>query len=192
MAVRILGRGVKRVTRAVGMVLPDGGARLDRIGVDPIVDELDRDDVFGVAESGVGRFLAAHHQRHGDVVGRLVPHRRRPGFDRILGRNDRRQRFVLDLDQFGGVPRLLQGFRHHERDPVADCADLVACENCPERAVALRSAHVFRHDRLKAPSLSAWTSAPVRTAITPAAALARLTSMLLIRAWACGDITTTP
>ena len=41
-------------------------------------------------------------------------------------------------------------------------------------------------------SLSAATSAPVRTASTPGAAFAFETSTFLMRAWACGESTLTP
>jgi hypothetical protein len=42
------------------------------------------------------------------------------------------------------------------------------------------------------PSLSAITSAPVSTASTPSAALAFAVSTRVMRACACGDMTTTP
>ena len=80
------------------------------------------DDVLGGGERGVGRVLVAHHQREGDVVRRLVPHRRRARLHRVLDVDDRRQRLVVDLDQFGGVARLRAAFRRRRsatRSPTA-------------------------------------------------------------------------
>ena len=135
------------------MILAERDARLDRIGVDPVVDELDRDDVLGFGEGCVGGVLVAHHQRDGDVAGILVPHRRRAGLDRVLDRNDRRQRLVIDLDQLGGIARLRQRFGDDEGDAVADRAHLAAGQDRARRAVALRSAHILRHHRHQAAEL---------------------------------------
>ena len=109
-AVRVLRGRIERVVVAVGMIVADRGARLDRIGGDARVVDLQRDDVFGAGEGRVGRVLVAHHQREGDIVGRLVPHQRRARLHRILGADHRRQRLILDLDQFGGVAGLQQSF----------------------------------------------------------------------------------
>ena len=46
-AVRILRRRIERVIVAVGMIVPDRGARLDRVGGDAGIVELERDDVLG-------------------------------------------------------------------------------------------------------------------------------------------------
>ena len=146
-AVRVLRGRVERVAVAVGMILADRGARLDRVGGDAGVVELERDHVLGVGKRGVGRVLVAHHQRERDVVRRLVPHRRRARLHRILDGDDRRQRLVVDLDQFGGIARLRQRFGDHEGDAVADRAHLVGGKDRQQRAEALRAAHVLGHRR---------------------------------------------
>ena len=125
-AVRILRGGVERVAFVVGMILADCRARLDRIGADAIVDELERHHVLGAREGRVGRFLAAHHQRDRDIVRSAVPDNRRARLDRILERDHGRQGLIVDRDQLGGVARLLQGLRHHKGDAVADRAHLAA------------------------------------------------------------------
>ena len=103
--------------------------------------------MLGAGEGGVGRILVAHHQRECDVVGCLVPDRGRAGFHRILDGNDRRQRLVFDLDQFGGISGLQQCLGDDESDTVAHRAHLVGFENRARRTKALRPAHVFGHRR---------------------------------------------
>jgi hypothetical protein len=102
--------------------------------------------MLGVGKGRVGRLLAAHHQRHRDIVGSALPDRRSARLDRILERDHRRQRVIVDRDQFGGVARLLQGLGHHESDAVADRPHLAAGQDRAERAVAFRAAHILRHD----------------------------------------------
>ncbi len=152
-AVRVLRCRVQRVAVAVGMILADRGARLDRVGGNPAVVELERNHVLGAGERGVGRVLVAHHQRERNVVGRLVPHRGRARLHRIFDGDDGRQRLVVDLDQFGGVARLHRRFRDHEGDAVADRAHLVGFEDRTQRAEALRAAHILRHRRREAAEL---------------------------------------
>ena len=127
------------------MVVADSGARLDRIRGDAGVAHFQRDGVFGAGERGVGRVLAAHHQRERHIVGRLVPNDRRAGLDRILDIDHRRQRLVVDLDQFGGVLRLGQSLGDDEGDALAHGAHLVGGENTALGAKAFRPAHVFGH-----------------------------------------------
>src|SRR5580693_9070482 len=62
-AVRVLRRRIERVIVAVGMIVPDRGTRLDRVGGDAGIVELERDDVLGRGHRRVGRVLVAHHQR---------------------------------------------------------------------------------------------------------------------------------
>ena len=151
--VRVLRGGVERVACTVGMILADRRAWLDRIGADAIVDKLERNHVFGAGEGGVGRLLAAHHERDGDIVGRAVPDHRSARLDRILERDHGWQGLIVDRDQFGSVARLLQGFRHHKGDAVADRPHLAARQDRPKRAVAFGAAHVLRHDRHQASDL---------------------------------------
>ena len=107
----------------------------------------------GGGEGRVGRLLAAHHQRNGDVVGSAVPDHRGARLDRIFERHHRRQGLIVDGDQLGRVARLLQGLRHHKGDPVADRPHLAAGEDRPQRPVAFWAAHVLGHDRHQASDL---------------------------------------
>src|SRR5262249_44110506 len=91
--------------------------------------------------------LIPHHQRERDVVRLLVPHRWRARLDRLLDADDRRQGFIVDFDQFGGVTRLRIGFGHDESDAIADRAHLLTFENGAQRAESLGAAHVLRHRR---------------------------------------------
>ena len=109
--------------------------------------------MFGAGECRIGRRLVAHHEPDSDVVRRAVPDHGRAGFDRVFERDHGRQRFIIDHDQLGGIARLLQGFRHHKGDAVADRAHLAARQDRPQRAVSFRPAHVFGHDRHEAANL---------------------------------------
>ena len=146
-AVRILRGRIERVIVAFGMIMADRGARLDRIGADARVVQLELDDVLGLGKGGVGRVLVAHHQRERDVVRRLVPQHRRAGLHRVLDADHRRQRLVVDLDKLGGAARLIERFGDDKGDALADSANLLAFEDRPQRAKAFRPAHVLRHRR---------------------------------------------
>ena len=74
----------------------------------------------GAREGGVGRLLVTLDMDEADIVGAIVPNQRRAGLGRLGGRSGRRQRLVIDLDQFGGVDRLVVIFRNDEGDIVAD------------------------------------------------------------------------
>ena len=109
--------------------------------------------MLGTGERRVGRILVAHHQGEGDIVRRLVPDHRRAGLHRVFDRDRRRQRLVIDFDQLGGIARLLDRFGNHEGDALADRAHFVGDQDRPQRAKALRAAHVFGHRRGEAAEL---------------------------------------
>ena len=105
---------------------------------------------MALGESGVGRLLVAEHQAEGVVAGRVVvPHLHRVGLGGVLDVDQRRQRLVVDLDQFGGVAGLRQGLGDDKGDPVADVADAVADEQRLEGAVTLGRAEILRHQRAR-------------------------------------------
>jgi hypothetical protein len=60
-----------------------------------------------------------------DVVGAVIPDQRRARREGGFVRDDRRQRLVIDLDQLGGVLRLVQGLGDDKRDVITDPAHLV-------------------------------------------------------------------
>ena len=81
--------------------------------------------MVGAGERRVDRLLVAPFAVGGDVVGNFVPNRRRAGPDRLGHIGDRGQRLVIDLDQLGRIPCLVERLRHHHGDAIADMAHLV-------------------------------------------------------------------
>ena len=80
------------------------------------------DHMGGAGERGIGRGLVAVQMHEADVVRAVVPDPRRARRHASGGRDHRRQRFVVDLDQLGRIHRLQVGLRHHEGDVIADPA----------------------------------------------------------------------
>ena len=78
-----------------------------------------------LAKAAVRRGLVADQLDEADIVGAALPDFRRARFGRLGGGDDRGQRFVVDLDQFGGVGCLRGGFRDHEGNRIADPAHAV-------------------------------------------------------------------
>ena len=109
--VRVLARHVERVAVVGAGVRRDRGARLDRVGNEAVVDDVDLRDVRGLRERRVDRRLVAERPRVALVAGRLVVDLRRAGLQRIGRVDDRRQHFVVDFDQLGGVLRLVRASR---------------------------------------------------------------------------------
>ena len=105
--------------------------------------------------------------------------------------DDGGERLVVDLDQFGRILRLRRRVRDHGGDRLADMANRAARQRPARRfrhrrAVARRIAHSGRIG----PMPSAAMSAPVNTATTPGMAAAAV-SIPRMRAWACGERTST-
>ena len=115
-----------------------GGARLDGVGDDAVVDQVDRDDVGRPGELGVGGRRVAQVPVEADVAGGLVPHQGRAVGDGVVQVRDGRQRVVVDLDELGRVLGLRLGLGDDHDDRIADVPHL-----------ALRQGRVRRldHDR---------------------------------------------
>ena len=119
---RNLGSGVDRELLHPGVVVRDDRARLDRYRRHALVDDALLDRHVGLGESLVG---VTGGERHGE--GDVGPQRRvdvRRPRRRLLRIDHRRQLFVLDGDQLGGVDQLDlagRGGRHlvlgDENDP---------------------------------------------------------------------------
>ena len=77
-----------------------------------------------LGERRVDRGLVAERPRVALVARRAVVNRGAPVFSASTGVDDRRQHFVVDVDQFGGVLGLVGRFGDDQRDAVADVADL--------------------------------------------------------------------
>ena len=95
-------------------------ARLHRRAGDAVDPGLEFDDMLGRGESGVGLRLVADFGIDRDIVAAVVPHRGRARLHRIGGAHDRRQHLVIDLDQLGGVMRLVERLGDHHRHRLAD------------------------------------------------------------------------
>ena len=120
--VRALQGGVDRVAALDRLEEADAAARLHGRRRHPVDDEAMFDDVSGARERGVGRLLVALDLDEADVVGAVLPDKWHAGFDGVAGGDDGRQRLVIDLDQLGGVDRLVIGLGDDESDVVADHA----------------------------------------------------------------------
>ena len=111
---------VDRVAALDRLEQADAAARLHGRGGDAIDDEFVLDHMRGAGEGGVGRFLVALDLDEADIVRAIVPNERHAGLGRVAGRDDGRQRLVIDLDQFGRVDRLVISLGDDEGDIVAD------------------------------------------------------------------------
>ena len=126
--VRVLAGGVEGETVVAGVVVADGGARLDGVGDQPVVDEIDLGDVPGVAECGIDGCLVAQVPLVDGVAGRFRVQLRLAG---VLGGGDvdgGRQGVVVDGDALGGILGLRQRLADDDGDVVADVAHLALCE----------------------------------------------------------------
>ncbi len=120
--VRVLAGRVEREVARGRVEIADRGARLHRVGDQPVVDQLDLRDLVRLIESGIGGALVAQLPVVAGVAGCDVPELRRRRLDRILDGRDRAQRLVVDFDQLGRVPRGLAAVGDHHGDLVADIA----------------------------------------------------------------------
>ena len=128
--------GVDGVAALGRLVDADAAARLHGRRRDAIDDEVMLDDMRRARERGVGRLLVALDLDEADVVRAIVPHQRHAGLDGVAGRDDGRQRLVVDLDQLGGIDRLIVGLGNHEGDVVADHAHAILDQRRIARPIA--------------------------------------------------------
>ncbi len=135
-----LQRGVDGVALLGRLENADAAARLHGRGGDAIDHEVMLDHMRGLGEGGVGRFLVSFDLDEADIVRAIVPDQRHAGLDRVAGRDDGRQRLVIDLDQLGGIDRLVIGLGHDEGDIVADHAHPVLDQGRIARPIAGRVA----------------------------------------------------
>jgi len=143
---RVLRSGVERVGVVGGVVVADGHPRLHGDRGQPVVLDSQLHHVLGLGEGGVGRILVAEHEPEPDIALRtIVPDFGGAVLGGVFEVHHRRQRFIVDLDQFGGIARLTQRLGDDERHTVADEAHLSGIEDRLKRAVALGRAEVLRH-----------------------------------------------
>ncbi|MDT4839887.1 hypothetical protein FQZ97_736910 [compost metagenome] len=124
--VRVLVRHVERVVVGAAAVAADGHARLDRVGNQPVVDEVELRDVRRRGEHVVDRRLVAQHPLVALVVGRFVVQRGAAGLLRGIGHaHQGRQHVVVDHHGFGRILGLLDRLGHHHGHVVAHVAHLL-------------------------------------------------------------------
>ncbi len=142
---RRLRRGIERELVGARGGERDRAARLQRHARDPLIDEIDRDDMRG---PGKGRFdlrLVAAAEAEADIARRRFMQARRILVLRAGAFGDRRQGLVVDLDPFGRVHRLRQRVGDDEGDRLADMAHDVARQRIARRLRHRRA--VGRRDR---------------------------------------------
>ena len=132
--------GVAGVAVLGRVVVADRAARLHRRGGDPIDDELAADDARGGGEGSFGRGAVADLMHEADVVGAIRPDLGRAGRERAFGRDDGRERLVLDLDQLGRVNRLVAALGDDKGDVIADPAHGIGDEGREARPVNRQAA----------------------------------------------------
>ena len=103
---RVLAGGVEGVVLAALVVVAHRRARLHRIGNQAVVDEVERGDMGGAGEGGVGRRLVPEMPLEHRVLRRDLMHLRGARLARVPGHGDRRQHVVVDDD---GLRRILGG-----------------------------------------------------------------------------------
>ncbi len=116
----VLRRDVQRVGVVPSVEFRQGRARFDRVGNEPIVDELERGDVRRLSKGGIGGCLVAEPPNVAGVVGNVVVDERRTRGACLRRIDDRGKDFVVHFDEFGGVLRLIQRFGDDHCDLVAD------------------------------------------------------------------------
>ncbi len=123
-------RRIPQCERAhAGIVFADRGARLDGVGHQAIIDDVELGDVLGRLERGIGCFGVAEAPLIDGVVRRDVVDARRALLLRSGGVGDRRQHRVIDFDLLGGVARPRQRLADHDGDRVADMAGFAIGKN---------------------------------------------------------------
>ena len=137
--VRILIRDVERVAVVGTLIRCDGGARLDRVRHEPIVDDVELRDVRGFCERCIHGALVADRPRVALVARRLIVNLRRARLQRIDDVDHGRQHFIIDVDQFRSVFRLIARFGDHQGDLVADVAHFSFREHRMRRLLHRRS-----------------------------------------------------
>ena len=115
------------------------------------------DNAVGLGKGRIDSGLVADLVKERLVARVLVPHRGRAGRKRRFGADHRRQRLVLDLDQFGGILCLVQRLGDDERDRVPDIADAVLRQqrlraDKGRRAIAPPAAHAGHQGAEPAPA----------------------------------------
>jgi hypothetical protein len=103
-------------------------ARLDGIGHQPIVDQIDLGDMLGACKGRIDSRLVAQVPLIDRVVGSLGVDLRHPRVLRACEVGDGRQGLILDAHLLGGVLGLIQRLADDNGDVVSDVAHLALGE----------------------------------------------------------------
>ena len=142
---RVLGRVPQREAVIAGIVFGDRRARLDRVGREPVVAQIEPRHVPRGAERRIGRLRVAEMPFEDRVVRRDRVNLRRVGRLRARRIDHRRQHLVVDRDLLGRVARLRQAFGDHDRDRLAGITGLAARERRMRRHLHRRAVFRMNH-----------------------------------------------
>ena len=129
--------GAQRIGVARGIVARGGAARLHRGDAEALIYFRNARDVLGRSEQaldlgGIGSRVGGRPRPiDREVVGRFRPDLRRARFERVARVGHRRERLVLDMDEFGGVLRHHRALGDDHGHGLADMHDAVFGERRP-------------------------------------------------------------
>ncbi len=123
---RVLARDVQRVAVIGARVARIRRARLDGVGHQAVVHEVELGDMRGACEGGVDRAPVADRPDIAGVVRRNLMQRR--AALRLRGVDHGGKRLVIHFDQLGRIARLRLRFGDHDCDALADVAHLALRE----------------------------------------------------------------
>ena len=104
-----LRRDMSRVAGRLGVPRSDDAARLHRIGDDAMIVEPQPYDMGGGGKGVIDRRLVAGSPIEAEIAWRFVGDLRCTGSTGGFGGGHRRERHIIDRDQFGGIKRLFAG-----------------------------------------------------------------------------------
>src|SRR5262249_34325235 len=145
-SVWILGCRIQREAIFGRVIFRQRSAWLERVGSDSVIRDLQCDNVSGLRESRVGFWFVTKGQNKRYVTRAFVPNRGGARLRRLFDCDHGREGFVIDTNQFGGVPRLLRCLGDNKSETGADRADFVTYEERVEGPETFWPTHLFGHD----------------------------------------------
>ena len=140
---RVLAGRVERVVAGGAVEVADRGARLHRVGDEPVVDEVELDHPRSPWRiAGIDRGEVAQMPVVAQIAGGLGEDLRRPRRQSRGRVDDGRLLGIVDAQQLGGLARLFEGVGDDHRDRVADMAHALQCQRRVRRLGHRRA--VFR------------------------------------------------
>ena len=124
-----LARDVRRIPAIIRIPNANHPARLDRVGDDPVVVELQFDNMGRRGKCRIDRVSVSGMPIEADVARHLGRNFWRPGCARGRGGRHRRQRAIVHHHPLGGVEGLDAGLGDDQRHRLADIANLAFGEH---------------------------------------------------------------